>query len=71
MNKQTSLKIITTIAAIGVLFSGYLSYNELINGICVVGGSCPSVFNLPACIYGLVMYIIVGIVAAIGLKSKE
>jgi len=71
MNKQTSLKIITTIAAIGVLFSGYLSYNELVNGICVVGGSCPSVFNLPACIYGLVMYIIVGIVAAIGLKSKE
>lgn len=71
MNKQNSLKIITTIAAIGILFSGYLSYNEIVNLTCVLGGSCPSVFNIPACVYGLVMYIIVGIVAASGLKSKE
>ena len=71
MNKESSLKVILVIAAIGVLFSGYLSYNELVVGVCAIGGSCPSVLNLPACVYGLVMYIIVGIIAASGLKSKQ
>jgi uncharacterized membrane protein len=71
MKKQTTLGIILLIAIFGACFSGYLSYNELVKNVCVLGGSCPSVFNLPACVYGLVMYIIVGIIAILGLTSKD
>ena len=71
MNKQNTLIIILLIAIIGICFSGYLSYNEVINQVCVIGGSCPFVYNIPACIYGLIMYIAVAIFAIIGLKSEN
>lgn len=71
MNKQFSLKLILLIAICGICFSGYLSYNEIFNQVCVLGGSCPFVLNIPACVYGLVMYIIVGIIAVLGLTSKD
>jgi uncharacterized membrane protein len=69
MNQRTSLKIILVIAIAGILFSGYLSFNELFKGICPLG--CTSVFNLPACVYGLIMYLIVFIISLLGLNSKK
>lgn len=71
MNKQNALTIILLIAIVGICFSGYLTYSEVVKGVCALGGSCPFVFNIPACVYGLVMYITVAIIAALGLKSKD
>jgi len=71
MNKQFVLKFIFIISLIGIGFSGYLSYNEVINQICVLGGSCPFVFNIPACIYGLIMYITICVISFLGLKSEK
>ncbi len=71
MNKQKALKIILGLAVLGVLFSGYLSYTEIFQATCAIGSCSAKVFTLPACVYGLVMYLIVAIVAALGLKAKN
>lgn len=75
MKKQTSLKIILYIAIAGMLFSGYLSYAELFAGYCGATqlgmGACTSVLQIPACVYGFVMYAIVLVISILGLKSKK
>jgi len=75
MKKETALKIILVISIAGMLFSGYLSYTELFSGYCgsveLGMGSCSSVFQIPACVYGFVMYLIVFIVSLMGLKRKN
>ncbi len=75
MRKQTALKSIMWIAIAGMLFSGYLSYGELIAKSCYATalgmGACTTVFQIPACIYGFVMYVLVLIVSILGLRSKN
>jgi len=75
MKKELALKIILCIAIAGMLFSGYLSYGELIAKSCYATqlgmGACTSVGGLPACIYGFVMYLVVFIVAVLGLRGKK
>ena len=70
MKKDTILKIVATIAAAGILFSGYLSYGELFQKTCPVEG-CSYMLGMPACIYGFIMYLAVFIISIIGItKSK-
>jgi uncharacterized membrane protein len=71
MEKDTALKVILVIAIGGMLFSGYLSYGELIQQTCVLGGGCSSLFGIPVCVYGFVMYTLVLIVSILGLKAKK
>lgn len=70
LSALNGLKIIAVLAAAGVLFSGYLSYNELWGGAAacgVPGGGL--IFGLPACVYGFAMYILVLAVALLSLKK--
>ncbi len=75
MKKDTAIKIILGISVAGLLFSGYLSYTELFAGYCgaeALGmGTCPSVMQVPACVYGFFMYLAVLIISIVALKSKE
>ncbi len=75
MNKGLALKIILGISVAGMLFSGYLSYTELFAGFCGASklgmGTCSKVFQIPACVYGFFMYLIVFIVSLAGLISKK
>lgn len=75
MKKQIALKTILWISVAGMLFSGYLSYTELFAGFCGANqlgmGSCTNVFTIPACVYGFVMYVIVFVIAVMGIKSKK
>jgi len=75
INKQTALKIVFWISIAGILFSGYLSYTELFAGFCGAAelgmGSCTNVFNIPACVYGFVMYFVVFLITIFGLRSKD
>lgn len=75
MKKQLALRIILLISIAGMLFSGYLSYAELFAGYCLASklgmGNCTNVFQIPACVYGFVMYLIVFIIAILGIKSKN
>ncbi len=70
IKKQDALKVILIIALAGILFSGYLSYNELFNGVCDIKG-CTTIAGLPVCVYGLVMYLVVFIVSWMGLRSRK
>jgi uncharacterized membrane protein len=69
MKKEIALKIILAISIAGMLFSGYLSYTEIFNGVCSMG-SCSSVASIPACVYGLAMYLVVFVISLLGLKKK-
>lgn len=73
MSNQIYLKLIFGVSVVGVLFSGYLSYREFFMGNCDLGFvSCGSnVAGLPACVYGLVMYLVVLGLSVLGLKAKE
>ncbi len=70
MKKSAALKSILCISIAGALFSGYLSFFELFQKTCPVGG-CTNVLGLPACVYGLVMYLAVFTLALMGLKAKK
>jgi len=70
MKKDLALKIVLGISTAGVLFSGYLSYDELFKQTCTLG--CPEpMLGLPVCVYGLIMYLGVFVVSLIGIKSKN
>jgi uncharacterized membrane protein len=74
MKKQTALKTILWISILGMLFSGYLSFSELVLKKCAlenVFGTCSNVFHVPACVYGFVMYLIVFVISVLGLRSLE
>ncbi|MGY4884887.1 MAG: hypothetical protein ACP5NZ_04890 [Nanobdellota archaeon] len=75
MKKESALKTILIISIAGLLFSGYLSYTELIAGFCGASklgmGQCTNVFQIPACVYGFVMYLAVLIISILGLKGKR
>ncbi len=56
----------------GILFSGYLSYKELFSKACSIKGkNCGlKIANVPVCVYGLVMYIIIFAIALIGILKN-
>jgi uncharacterized membrane protein len=67
MKPNIALTAILVISIIGILFSGYLSYSELFGGTCP--GGCATVGPFPACVYGLVMYLLVFVLSYLGLKG--
>ena len=73
MTRLLALQIIFGLAVFGMCFSGFLSYQELF-GQCKFGCPAPgapgSIFGLPACVYGLIMYTIVAIIAFIGMRTQ-
>jgi len=72
MNKQIALKSVFWISLAGMLFSGYLSYTEIFQQFCAVGGSCSTkILTLPSCVYGFVMYLVVFLISIFGLRSRE
>ena len=72
MKKQIALKTLFWISLAGVLFSGYLSYTEIFQQVCALGGACSTkIFTLPSCVYGFVMYIAGLIVSILGIKSNK
>lgn len=70
MKPKISLFIIMIISLGGLIFSGYLSYGELFNKSCYIGG-CSTVANIPACVYGFVMYLVVFLVSIAGLRARN
>jgi len=69
MKKQIALKSILGIATVGLLFSGYLSYTELVGKSCIFG--CSYVLGYPSCVYGFLMYFAVFVISVLGLKAKK
>ncbi len=73
MTARRALQAILTVAVIGVVFSGVLTYRELFGAV----GRCPSpgapgtVFGYPACVYGFFMYLLITGLAVAGLRAKS
>ena len=70
MKARLSLRIVFIISIAGLLFSGYLSYSELVQKACIFGG-CTFVLGLPSCVYGFIMYLAVLIISLLGIMSKK
>lgn len=77
MSMHRALQVILVIALAGIAFSGVLTYRELTGTIApcpaasVVTGGSSTLLGLPVCVYGLVMYLAVAIVAALGLRGER
>jgi len=74
MPMTRALQIALAISIVGVLFSGTLAYREVCGSGtqgCTVAGGPGTLFGLPVCVYGLVMYLLLTAVAAFGLASGE
>ena len=74
MKKDGYLKIILLFSVFGMLFSGYLSWGELFPGTpsafgCAAASS--KILGVPTCVYGFIMYLVVGILSLLALKSKK
>ena len=70
VSKQNALRIIAWVSAVGVLFSGYMSYTELFGAACNAY-ACSKLAGMPVCVYGLVMYLSLLVIAVCGLKAKK
>jgi len=71
MKKQTALKALFWVSLAGALFSGYLSYTEIFQQVCALGTCSTTIFSVPSCVYGLVMYLIGLVISILGIKSKK
>jgi hypothetical protein len=73
MKQKTALSTILILSIAGLLFSGYLSYYEIWGGGCKLSFLQCGTFkmaNLPACVYGFFMYLIIFIVSLLSLNKK-
>lgn len=74
MTMKRALRIILVISLMGVTFSATLSYYELCGragGGCSAGGAAGTILGYPACVYGLIMYLLLTVVAALGLRAGK
>ncbi len=69
---KRALQWILAISLFGVAFSGTLTYREVFAktaAACPAPGAPGTVFGYPACVYGLLMYAVIVLVAALGLRQ--
>jgi len=76
MSKKTALTVIMVVAICGIIFSGYLTYYNLLGPGChkaiISCGSNPvEILGLPQCVYGLAMYVIVAVLAGLAMRINS
>lgn len=67
---RRALQIVFGLSVAGTLFSGTLSYRELIGAAamaCPSPGAPGTIFGYPACVYGFFMFLVITVVAGAGL----
>ncbi len=71
---KRALQVLLGVGLFGSAFSGVLSYRELFMetaATCPAPGASGTVFGYPACVYGFFMFLLVSVVAALGLSGQE
>ena len=58
MDKKTMTIIVLVLSIAGTLFAGYLTISKMINKQCVLTEGCPIFLGQPACLYGLIMFLL-------------
>ncbi len=70
---RRALQLILAVAIIGVGFSGVLTYRELAEPAaaqCSALGEPGTIFGQPPCVYGLIMYSVIVLVAGLALVGS-
>ncbi len=73
MTMRRALKAILAVSLVGVAFSGTLTWRELCGAAsdgCSAVGTPGTILGYPACVYGLIMYLVLVSIAAFGLRSE-
>ena len=73
MTPKLALQIILIIAFAGMAFSGVLTWREFTAAAatadsCAPVGPAGTILGYPPCVYGLAMYALVAVIAALGLR---
>ena len=75
MKQLTALRTILGISIFGLMFSGYLSYQEFFGDAdgsgCNALGQPGTIFGYPPCVYGFFMYLLIVTISALGLTKKK
>lgn len=75
MTKLSALGTILWVSLFGLLFSGFLSYQEFFGQAdesgCSAVGSPGAILGYPPCIYGFFMYLAIVVLAVLGLREKK
>jgi uncharacterized membrane protein len=75
MKRITALKTILGVSIFGMLFSGYLTYQEFFKKTEEVGcnpiGTPGTVFGFPPCIYGFFMYLLIVVISVLAIRGKK
>ena len=72
MSQTRALQIVLGISLFGALFSGTLVVREFCGpggGSCTNAGGSGTIFGYPPCVYGLMMYLLLVAVSALGLRQ--
>ena len=72
MSMKHALQAALAISLAGVVFSGFLTWREFAarTVTCTPVAQPGTIFGYPPCVYGLAMYLLLTIVAVIGLRSR-
>lgn len=67
------LWILFGVSLVGVAFSGALSYRELSGqaAACPAVGAPGTIFGVPACVFGLVMYVLLALISGFALMRTS
>ncbi len=70
MKTKNILKIILILSGIGILFSGFLTYTELLKS-CIEKGACGLLAGIPSCLYGFFLYLLIFVLSIIVLRREK
>lgn len=73
MSLKRALQIVLLVAFAGIAFSGFLTYRDFAGqaDACSPLAQPGTLFGYPPCVYGLIMYAVVAVIAAWGLVGKR
>jgi uncharacterized membrane protein len=79
MKTKTIMKAIAAVSLVGILFSGFLTYNDYTSlgpaiqapASALTCTSNSGLFGLPVCVYGLAMYTVVFALAVYAIKRGK
>lgn len=79
MKSSVALKVLLGFSLLGVLFSGYLSYNRYFGAAgcaqgffsCAGNGRPVLIIGQPTCIYGFAMFLVIAILTILAIRSTQ
>ena len=73
LTAKRALQVILSVGVVGFVFSGYLTYRDLFTpseAACTPVGEPGTILGYPPCVYGMSMYLVIVVVAALGLANS-